>query len=83
MGSGRDYHIGAGPREGACLGVAPMFGNQRCVLVLVGEGRGTRHIPRCSNGGGAKTSGRVSDPSVVTWRTVSTPTMAARHWEDA
>jgi hypothetical protein len=29
MGSGRDYHIDAGPKEGACLEVAPFSGNYR------------------------------------------------------
>jgi len=43
------------------------------MLVIVDEGRGTGHIPQCSNGDGAKTARRVSDPSIVTRRTVSTP----------
>jgi hypothetical protein len=43
------------------------------VLVIVGEGRGRGYSPQCLNGGGAKTSGRVSDPSIVTRRTVSMP----------
>jgi hypothetical protein len=43
------------------------------VLVIVGECRGTGHSPPCAKIGGAKTPGRVSDPCVVTWRTVSTP----------
>jgi hypothetical protein len=82
VGSGPDYHIGAGPREGACWGVAPMFGHHRCGLVIVGEVRGTGHIPSGRNEAAQKPlEGFLIHPSSRGGR-YPPPTMAARHWED-